>query len=72
MPDAEKYQQDLYDVRPKINMFIRTWEVDRIAQIQRCNYNKSKILELIESQFHMVFSNKTINLRMDPTTIELK
>ena len=29
------------------------------------NYDISKIFELIESQFHMVFSNKTINLRMD-------
>ena len=46
-------------------MFIRTWEVDRGAQIPRGNYDISKILELIESQFHMVFSNKTINLRMD-------
>ena len=47
-------------------MFIRTWEVDRGAQIPRGNYDISKILELIESKFHMVFSNKTINLRMDP------
>ena len=47
-------------------MFIRKWKVDRGAQITRGNYDVSKILELIESQFHMVFSNKTINLRMDP------
>ena len=43
-----------------------TWEVDRGAQIPRGNYNISKILRLIESQFHMVFTNKTFNLRMDP------
>ena len=66
MPDATKDQQDLYDVITKVNVFIRTWEVDRGAQIPRGNYDISKILELIESQFHMVFSNTTINLRMDP------
>ena len=47
-------------------MFIRTWEVDRGAQIPRGNYDISKILELIKVNFHMVFSNKTINLKMDP------
>ena len=66
VPNAEKDKQDLDDVITKVNVFIRTWEVDREAQIPRGNYDISKILELIESQFHMVFSNKTINLRMDP------
>ena len=66
VPDAEKDQQDLYDVITKVNMFIRTWEVDRGAHIPRFNYDISKILELIESQFHMVFTNKTINLRINP------
>ena len=66
VPYAEKDQQDLYDVITKVNLFNRMWEVDRGAQISRGNYDISKILELIESQFHMVFSNKTINLRMDP------
>ena len=47
-------------------MFVRTWEVDRGAQIPRGNYDISRILELIEIQFYMVLSNKTINLRMDP------
>ena len=47
-------------------MFIRTWEVDREARIPRGNYDISKILELIEGHFHMVFGNKTITLRMDP------
>ena len=46
-------------------MFIRTWEVDRGAQIPRGNYDILKTLELIESQLYMVFSNKNINLRMD-------
>ena len=46
-------------------MFITTWEVDRGAQIPRGNYNISKILELIESQFFMVFNNYSITLRMD-------
>ena len=40
-------------------------EIDRGAQISRGNYDISKILELIKSQFHMVFSYKTINLRID-------
>ena len=66
VPDARKDQQDLYDVITKVNVFIRTWEVDREAQIPRGNYDLSKILELIEGHFHMVFGNKTINLRMDP------
>ena len=66
VPDAEKNQQDLYDVITKVNMFIRTWEVDRQAQIPRGNYDISKLLELIKSQCHWVFSIKTINLRMDP------
>ena len=66
VPDVTKDQQDLYDVITKVNMFIRTWEVDRGAQIPRGNYDISKILELLESQFHIVFSNKSINLRMDP------
>ena len=57
VPDAEKDQQDLYDVITKVNMFIRTWEVDSGAQIPRGNDDISKILELIESQFHRVFSN---------------
>ena len=29
VPDADKDQQDIYDVITKVNMFIRTWEVDR-------------------------------------------
>ena len=62
VPDAEKDEQDLDDVITKVNVFIRTWEVDRGPQILRGNYDISKILELIESQFHMVFTNKTINL----------
>ena len=66
VPDAEKDQQDLYDVITKVNVFIRTWEVDRGPQIPRGNYDISKILELIETQFHLVFSNKTINLKINP------
>ena len=66
VPDAVKDQQDLYNVITKINVFIRTWEVDRGAKIPRGIYDISKILELIERQFHMVLSNTTINLRMDP------
>ena len=45
--DAEKDQQDLYDVITKENMFIRTREVDRGAQIPRGKYDISKILDLI-------------------------
>ena len=39
--------------------------VDRAPQIPRGNYDISKILELIETQFHLLFSNKTINLKID-------
>ena len=66
LPNAENDQNDLYDVIKTVNVFIRTWEVDRGAKITRGNYDISKILDLIESQFHMVFTNKIINLRMDP------
>ena len=54
VPDAKKDQKNLYDVIPKINMFIRTWEVNREAQILRGKYDISNILELIQSQFYMV------------------
>ena len=62
----EKNQQDRYEVITKVHVFIRTWEVDCEEQIPRGNYDISQRLEVIESQFHMVFTNKTINLRMDP------
>ena len=42
VPDAEKNQQDLYDEITKVNVFIRTWEVNRGAQITRGNYDISK------------------------------
>ena len=66
LPDAYKDKQDLYYVITKVNVFIRTWDVDCGAQIPRGNYDISKILELIKSLIYMVFRNKTINLRMDP------
>ena len=66
VPDAEKDHENLYDVITKLNVFMRTWEVDRSPHIPLVNYDISKILMQIESQFNMVFSNKTINLRMDP------
>ena len=37
----------------------------RAPQIPRGNYAISKILELIETQFNLMFSNKTINLKID-------
>ena len=63
VPDAEKDEQDLYDVITKVNVIIRTWEVDRETQIQRATMIYQKILKLIESQFHMFFTNKNINLK---------
>ena len=39
--------------------------VDRAPQISRGNYDISKMLELIETQFNLVFSNKTIYLKID-------
>ena len=66
MPYVVKDLQDLYEVITKVNVFIRTWEVDRGAKFPPGNYDISQILELIESQFHMVFTNKTIYLRINP------
>ena len=65
MPDPEQDQKDLYDVITKVNVFIRTWEVDLGPQIKQGNYDISKILELLEIQFRIVFTNKTINLRIN-------
>ena len=39
--------------------------VDRALQIPEDNYNISKLLELIETQFNLVYSNKTINRKID-------
>ena len=39
--------------------------VDRALQIPHNNYNISKILQLCEFQFSLVFTNKTINLNND-------
>ena len=72
MFDAKTDEQDLYDEITKVNVFIRTWDVYCGAHILRCNYDISKILELIESHFHMVFSNKTINLEMNPNQYEVE
>ena len=44
---------------------IRGWVFDRAPQIPRGNYDLSKILDLIKSQFRMVFINKTMNLNID-------
>ena len=63
-PENEKDQTDLYDLISKQVQF-RGWVVDRAPQIPRGNYDISKILELIETQFNLVFSNKTINLKID-------
>ena len=43
----------------------RGWAVDRAPQIPRGNYDISKILELIKTKCHSIFSNKTINLKID-------
>ena len=40
--DAEKNQNNLYDVKTKVNVFIRTWEVDRGDKISRGKYDISK------------------------------
>ena len=65
VPNAEKDEQDLYDVITKVNVFMIIWKVDRGPQIPRGNYAILKISEVIESQFYMIFTNWTINLRMD-------
>ena len=65
MPDAEKYQQDIYNVISKVNVFFKTWEVDPGAKIPRGRDYISKILELKDNQFHMVNSNKPISLQME-------
>ena len=53
-------------------MFIKTWEVDRGPQIQRGNYDISKISELIETQFHIVIINKIINPKINPCQYRVK
>ena len=63
-PENEKDQTDLYDLISKQAQF-RGWVFDRAPQISRGNYDISKLLELIETQFNLVFSNKTINLKID-------
>ena len=62
--ENKKDQTDLYDLISKQAQF-RCWVVDRAPQILRGNYNISKILEVIEIQFNLVFSNKTIYLKID-------
>ena len=63
-PENKKDQTDLYDLILTQAQF-RVWVVDRVPQIPRGNYDISKILELIETQFNLVFTNKTINLKSD-------
>ena len=63
-PEIEKDQTNLYDLISKQAQF-RGWVIDRAPQIPRGNYDISKIVELIETQFNLVFSNKTINLKLD-------
>ena len=64
MPKNEKDQTDLHDLISKQAQF-RGWVIDRAPQILWGNYDISKILELIETQFNLVFSNITINLKID-------
>ena len=63
-PENEKDQTELNDLILTQAQF-RGWVVDRAPQIPGGNYDISKILELIEAQFNLVFSNKTINLKID-------
>ena len=63
-PENVKDQTDRYDLISKQAQFWG-WVIDRAPQIPRGNYDISKILELIETQFNLVFSNKTINLKID-------
>ena len=41
------------------------------SDILLCNYEISKILKLIQTQFNIILSNNTINLELIPTNIEL-
>ena len=43
MPDAEQDQQDQYDGITKVNVFVKTWEVDRGPQIPQGNYDTTYI-----------------------------
>ena len=63
-PENKKYQTDFYDLISKQAQF-RGWVVDCAPQISQGKYDISKILELIETQFNFLFSNKTINLNID-------
>ena len=46
--------------------------VDRAPHIPRGNYDVSTILELIETQLNLVFSNTTINLKIDSYQYRVK
>ena len=64
MPENEEDQTNLYSFIFKQAQF-RGWVINRAPQIPRGNYDISKTFELIETQFYLVFSNKTINLKIN-------
>ena len=61
-PIPAKDQQDLYDGIIKQEEF-EGWEVNRSYTIQRGNYDIEQIIEFITTQFHLLFENKTIDLK---------
>ena len=68
-PDNQKDQRELYDVMKTYTQggaFADQWEVIHGSDIPLGNYEISKILELIETQFTTGFNNKTINLKIIP------
>ena len=63
-PVPDKDQQALYDGIIKQEEF-EGWEVNRSYTIQRGNYDIEKIIEFMTTQFHLLFENKTIDLKMN-------
>ena len=63
-PENTKDQTDLYYLISKQTQF-RGWMVHRTPQIPRGKYDIITILELVKTQFHLLFSNKTIDLKID-------
>ena len=65
-----KRKQDLYDVminQIKAKNFVHQWNFVCGSDIPLGNYEISKIIELIETQFYLVFScNNIINLKFNP------
>ena len=63
-PVSARDRKDLFDGIIKQEEF-ENWEVNHSYTIQRGNYNIEKIIEFITTNFHLLFENQTIDLKMN-------